>query len=336
MLYATCVELLTLPEPPMVIAKKIIAQIRNKKLLPFTFSQRCNVVSLILTNLPRSYREQFNLMISDQVASGVVNNLQACLKQAHNIENLNNEKMEDSETISKNTYPFLELFKIDVDKMDQYEKTMLPTSSSSSVQSVSLPHTDSHFDANFLLAFVHTMFHQISVVELTLVPEFLKKSITPIVNKEEQFLYICHLIGPCLHRLHDERTRVLRHLIEEMYHILEKALRNCNNKLQHMEIITDILYYYKYKFIGNDMDDTINKVMPNLPQCLQEKLKFVVLNKELSGDKGGEESGESVGGTVGVKVDVGDKRSACSESNGIQIVKQEAIDPNLPKVQKLR
>ena len=64
-------------------------------------------------------------MISDQVASGVVNNLQACLKQAHNIENQNNEKMEDSETISKNTYPFLELFKIDVDKMDQYENTML-------------------------------------------------------------------------------------------------------------------------------------------------------------------------------------------------------------------
>jgi hypothetical protein len=97
-----------------------------------------------------------------------------------------------------------------------------------------------------------------------------------------------------------------------------------------MEIITDILYYYKYKFIGNDMDDTINKVMPNLPKCLQEKLKFVVLNKELSGgDKGSEGIGENETTTIG------DKRSASSESSGIKTVKQEAIDPNVPKVQKL-
>ena len=97
--------------------------------------------------------------------------------------------------------------------------------------------------------------------------------------------------------------------------------------IQHIEIITDILYYYKYKFIGNDMDDTINKVMPNLPQKLQEKLKFVVLNKESNNNNksSNENSKAKESNNNETLVETGSKRSASSENNNNDVVvKKEA------------
>ena len=38
---------------------------------------------------------------------------------------------------------------------------------------------------------------------------FLREHLKPVVKTEEQFLYVCHLVGPFLQRLHSERTKSL-------------------------------------------------------------------------------------------------------------------------------
>ena len=38
---------------------------------------------------------------------------------------------------------------------------------------------------------------------------FIREKLRPIIKTEEQFLYLCHLVGPFLQRFHLERTRCL-------------------------------------------------------------------------------------------------------------------------------
>lgn len=49
---------------------------------------------------------------------------------------------------------------------------------------------------------------------------FLRDHLKPVVKTEEQFLYVCHLVGPFLQRLHSERTRSLM----EVSHIRFKVV----------------------------------------------------------------------------------------------------------------
>ena len=37
----------------------------------------------------------------------------------------------------------------------------------------------------------------------------MKEKLKPVVKTEEQFLFVCHLVGPFLQRFHLERTRCM-------------------------------------------------------------------------------------------------------------------------------
>lgn len=53
--------------------------------------------------------------------------------------------------------------------------------------------------------------HQSSTAKL--VSRFVREQLRPVIRTEEQFLYLCHLIGPFLQRFHLERTRCLMEVI---------------------------------------------------------------------------------------------------------------------------
>jgi len=38
---------------------------------------------------------------------------------------------------------------------------------------------------------------------------FMKENLKPVIKTEEQFLFVCHLVGPFLQRFHLERTRCM-------------------------------------------------------------------------------------------------------------------------------
>ncbi|XP_067034898.1 mediator of RNA polymerase II transcription subunit 23-like [Acropora muricata] len=128
--------------------------------------------------------------------------------------------------------------------------------------------------ADYVLAVTHAFWHHASIGQLSQVPQFLRESISPLITNEAQFLYVCHLLGPFLQRFLVERTRCLQEIVLELYHLLEKI----NREVQHLhctDTICDFLYHIKYLFIGDIIKDEIRKIIPQLRQSLQIRLRFM-------------------------------------------------------------
>lgn len=128
--------------------------------------------------------------------------------------------------------------------------------------------------ADYVLAVTHAFWHHASIGQLSQVPQFLRESISPLITNEAQFLYVCHLLGPFLPRFLVERTRCLQEIVLELYHLLEKI----NREVQHLhctDTICDFLYHIKYMFIGDIIKDEIRKIIPQLRQSLQIRLRFM-------------------------------------------------------------
>lgn len=63
-------------------------------------------------------------------------------------------------------------------------------------------------------------------------------------------------------------------LIAELYMMLEQVDRHSEH-LYHMNTVADFLYYIKYMHIGNMVQSTVERILPNLRPQLQRKLKYI-------------------------------------------------------------
>jgi len=73
---------------------------------------------------------------------------------------------------------------------------------------------------------------------------FVKEKAKPVVKTEEQFLYLCHLVGPFLQRVNSERPRCMLELTLELYELLEQVDKSVAH-LKYMDPICDLLYPFK-------------------------------------------------------------------------------------------
>ena len=139
--------------------------------------------------------------------------------------------------------------------------------------------TNSHcsmtgMQASYLIALAHSVFLHASIGQISLLPSFLRERIKPEIKTEEQFLFICHIIAPYLHRLNIERTRVVIDLTKELYSLLEVIDKTCEN-LRFVDPICDLLYHIKYMFIGDCAKSDIEAKIRNLRPALQMRLQFM-------------------------------------------------------------
>lgn len=109
--------------------------------------------------------------------------------------------------------------------------------------------THSHTSMNemqcsYLMAITHAVWHHSSVGQISSVPQFLKEKVKPIIKTEEQFIFICHIVGPFLQRFSAERTRCVIDVTKELYEMLEIVDKNCE-KLRFIDPICDLLYHIK-------------------------------------------------------------------------------------------
>ncbi|XP_023930965.1 mediator of RNA polymerase II transcription subunit 23-like, partial [Lingula anatina] len=107
-----------------------------------------------------------------------------------------------------------------------------------------------------------------------ILPQFIKEQLKPVVHTEEQFLFICHLVGPFLQRFYAERTRCLLEFVVDLYEILEKVDKACEH-LFHMDSISDFLYHIKYMFVGDGVKAEVDKIIFNLRPALKLRLRFI-------------------------------------------------------------
>jgi len=138
----------------------------------------------------------------------------------------------------------------------------------------------SELQTKYLIALSHSVFHHASIGQISLLPSFLREKIKPEIRTEEQFLFICHIIAPFLHRLNIERTRVVIDLTKELYSLLEVVDKTCDH-LRFIDPICDLLYHIKYMFIGDCAKADIEARIRNLRPALQMRLRFMThLNVE--------------------------------------------------------
>ena len=121
--------------------------------------------------------------------------------------------------------------------------------------------TNSHTSMNemqcsYLIALTHAVWHHASVGQISLMPNFLKDKVKPVIKTEEQFIFICHIVGPFLQRFYAERTRCVMDVTIELYEMLEIIDKNCE-KLRFIDPICDLLYHIKCETIFQTIFQTI-------------------------------------------------------------------------------
>nr|CAD7403168.1 unnamed protein product [Timema cristinae] len=127
---------------------------------------------------------------------------------------------------------------------------------------------------SYSLALAHSMWHHAGVGQISTVPQFVKEKVHPIVKTEEQFLFLCHLVGPFLQRFNTDRPRCVMELTVELYELLEQVDRNSVH-LKYMDPICDLLYHIKYMFVGDMMKNDVECIIRKLRPALQMRLRFI-------------------------------------------------------------
>lgn len=104
----------------------------------------------------------------------------------------------------------------------------------------------------------------------------------PLVHTEYQLIYLCHVVGPFLHRLSIERARAVADITLMLYELLEQVDKaQPAQPLRYMDPICDLLYHIKYMFVGDTMKTELEAIIRRLRPALQMRLRFITrLNVE--------------------------------------------------------
>ncbi|KAK7495937.1 hypothetical protein BaRGS_00012927 [Batillaria attramentaria] len=127
-------------------------------------------------------------------------------------------------------------------------------------------------DTSHVLGLCHAVWHHAGIGQLSHL--FVREKLRPLIRTEEQYLFLCHLLGPFLQRFHMERTRCLMELTVELYEILVKVDKHCEH-MQYIDPISDFLYHIKYMFVGDGVKNEVEKLICNLRPPLKLRLRFI-------------------------------------------------------------
>ncbi|XP_050073432.1 mediator of RNA polymerase II transcription subunit 23 [Anopheles maculipalpis] len=150
-----------------------------------------------------------------------------------------------------------------------------------------------------VLAIVHSIFHHFGIGQLATITETIKEKLKPLVHTEYQLIYVCHVVGPFLHRLSIERARAVSDITLMLYELLEQVDKaQPAQPLRYMDPICDLLYHIKYMFVGDTMKTELEAIIRRLRPALQMRLRFITrLNVE---EIGVDQTAAGVQGVAGV------------------------------------
>ena len=131
-------------------------------------------------------------------------------------------------------------------------------------------------DAPFvlLLAVSHAFFTHANIGQMGGLPQFVKDRLHPLIRTEEQYLWLCHLIGPTLQRFSVDKPKCVFDLTVELYELLEQVDKNVT-EIRMIDPICDLLYHIKYMFTGDQVKTEVEQVIRNLKPPLRLRLRFI-------------------------------------------------------------
>ena len=110
--------------------------------------------------------------------------------------------------------------------------------------------------------------------------DLVRDRLVPLIETEEQMLFVFHLVGPFLQRLHADRfMQVLFDLTVQLYEILLRVDRRVA-VMRHMDSGCELLYHIKYQFTGDSVKQDAERVVRQLKPALQLRLRFIAQVKK--------------------------------------------------------
>merc|ERR1719510_2060587 len=114
----------------------------------------------------------------------------------------------------------------------------------------------------YILAVTHAVWHHSGFNQLCGILDLVRDKLVKLVETEEQMLFIFHLVGPFLQRLHTDRfMRVLFELTVQLYEILLRVDRSVDQ--------------LKHQFTGDSVKADAERVVRQLRSSLQLRLRFI-------------------------------------------------------------
>lgn len=130
---------------------------------------------------------------------------------------------------------------------------------------------------SYMLALAHSVWHHAGPGQISSVPRWVRECLPDVVRTEEQFIYVCHLVGPFLQRFN---MNIIVELTSTLYELLAQV-DQAQTELKYMDPVCDLLYHIKYMFVGDSMKKELENVVRRLRPKLQLRLRFIAhLNLE--------------------------------------------------------
>ncbi|KAJ8925039.1 hypothetical protein NQ315_001210 [Exocentrus adspersus] len=127
-----------------------------------------------------------------------------------------------------------------------------------------------HNRFGYMLALAHSVWHHSGPGQIASVSKWTRECLPAVVRSEEQFLFICHLVGPFLQRT----NMAIVDLTNALYELLAQV-DQAQAEMKYMDPICDLLYHIKYMFVGDSMKKELEVIVRRLRPQLQLRLRFI-------------------------------------------------------------
>ncbi|XP_066249832.1 mediator of RNA polymerase II transcription subunit 23 [Euwallacea similis] len=129
-------------------------------------------------------------------------------------------------------------------------------------------------DYSSMIAMAHSAFHHACPGQIASISDWMSQQLPQVVRTEEQFLFVCHLIGPFLQRL----NLVLQSLTTTLYELLVQVDSH-QPQLKYLDTICDFFYHIKYMF-GDFANSEVEGLIRKLSGTLQMRFRFMTSRLE--------------------------------------------------------
>ncbi|KAL3077266.1 hypothetical protein niasHS_013255 [Heterodera schachtii] len=152
-----------------------------------------------------------------------------------------------------------------------------------------------HSDSRILsmLALIHSFCQHGGNNSLSIIPDFVINRLAHKVDNEAQLVYFLRIVVPYLQRIHEkERNKHMPEVshghnvrlgqlqisatpyIISIYNVLGDLVQKVG-QLHYEDTICDLLYQFKYMFVGYTLKEQTEIFILNFPDSMREKLKFL-------------------------------------------------------------
>ena len=105
---------------------------------------------------------------------------------------------------------------------------------------------------------------------------YIRETLKPRVVTEHQLVFLCHVFGPFLQRIEQEKPNAVAGIAILLYEMLEKVDKQHGQApLEYMDPICDFLYHIKYIHVGNIIKNESEAIIKRLRPALQMRLRFI-------------------------------------------------------------